>query len=69
MKVLIFDSTVLEQAPYLKYYERELMARDIAYNICTWDKYNDSPTTKDGVVITISNFAHGKHPVCLDKSA
>ncbi len=58
MKVLIFDSTVLEQAPYLKYYERELIARDIAYNICTWDKYNDSPTTKDGVVITIHSKWH-----------
>ena len=58
MKVLIFDSTVLEQAPYIKYYERELVAKNIAYNICTWDKYSDAKITTDGCVITIHQKWH-----------
>lgn len=58
MKVLIFDSTVLEQAPYIKYYEQELVDRNIKYNICTWDKYSNAPLSKKGVVITIHSKWH-----------
>lgn len=42
MKVLIFDSTTLDKAPYLENYTKVFDAEKIDYDICTWDKYTGS---------------------------
>ena len=58
MKVFIFDSTRLEQAPYIAYYEQELKAKHIPYHVCTWDKSTDAPTSVEDTVITIHSKWH-----------
>lgn len=58
MKVFIFDSTPLKQAPYIPYYEKELLAKHIPYHVCTWDKSTDAPTSIEDTVITIHSKWH-----------
>ena len=58
MKVFIFDSTRLEQAPYIAYYEQELKAKHIPYHVCTWDKSTDAPMSVEDTVITIHSKWH-----------
>lgn len=49
MKVLIFDSTTLDKAPYLENYTKVFDAEKIDYDICTWDKYTGSGQISRGV--------------------
>lgn len=53
MKVLIFDSTALNQAPYMDYYKQVLVNKNIDYKICTWDKYSDGEPIIENNIITI----------------
>jgi hypothetical protein len=52
-KVLLVDSTQLEHAPYLKYYVDAFQKYNIDYDIFTWDKSCNAPTTKSDHIITI----------------
>lgn len=60
MRIFIFDSTDLNRAPYLKFYTDKFDEHNIDYIVCSWDKFNNGPLTKDGKEWIIHHKWHSK---------
>lgn len=59
MKVLIFDSTTIDKAPYIENYTNIFDEVGINYDICTWDKYSgNGVVSKKSGLITIHKQWH-----------
>lgn len=59
MKVLIFDSTTIDKAPYIENYTKIFDEVGVKYDVCTWDKYSGNGTvSKKSGLITIHKQWH-----------
>lgn len=62
MKVLIFDSTTIDKAPYIENYTKIFEEVGVEYDVCSWDKYygNGAVSKKSGRLTIHKKWHLGK---------